>query len=233
MRTCGHTVPVLAIAHRTPRTAGGCRRLTALGVSVFEVDLQFLAGAPVVSHFLPLLPALPRLRHDRWRFTVRARAAAEEDLAAVIARVPAGSALLVDLKSEDPASAAVLVDLLGASGRPPAGWYVSAKAPAALAVVAAAGYRTWLSIAARPAFAAALVGRLPGGRDRLPTGLDAVTVRHTYLDRATVGRLREQVPRVMAWTVGDVRRAAELAAAGVAGLTSDSAEVHAYAAAQR
>lgn len=212
---------MLAIAHRTPRTAADCRRLAGLGVSVFEVDLQFLAGVPVVSHYLPLLPWLPRPRHDRWRFTLRARAAAEEDLSAVVARVPAGAAVLLDLKTSG--TAADVVALLRASARPPAGWYVSGKDPAALAVVAAAGYRTWLSVASRPAFTAALAGRLPAG-------LDGVTVRHTYLDRAAVRRLAGPGPRVLAWTVQDVRRATELASYGVAGITSDSDAVHAYVA---
>lgn len=211
---------MLAIAHRTPRTAAGCARLAGLGVSVFEVDLQFLAGVPVVSHYLPLVPWLPRLRHDRWRFTLRARAAAEEDLSAAVDRVPAGAAVLVDLKG---GAAADVVALLRGSARPPEGWYVSGKDPAALAAVAEAGYRTWLSLATRPAFTAALAGRLPAG-------LDGVTVRHTYLDRAAVGRLAAHGPRVLAWTVQDVRRAAELASYGVAGITSDSDAVHAYVA---
>jgi hypothetical protein len=208
---------MLAIAHRTPVTAAGCERLAAVGVSVFEVDLQFLAGVPVVSHFLPLWAGLPRLRHDRWRFTLRARAKAEEDLAAVVDRVPAGAAVLVDLKSA--AGAADLVALLRASPRPPEGWYVSGKDPAALAVVAAAGYRTWLSVATR--------GALTGP---LPDGLDAVTVRQQYLSGPEVRRLSARVPRVMAWTVQDVWRAEQLASYGVAGITSDSEKVHAYVA---
>lgn len=207
-------MPVLAIAHRTPSTAAGCDRLADLGVSVFEVDVQFLAGVPVVSHFLPV-PLLPRVRHDRWRFTIRARAAAEEDLAAVVDRVPAGAAVLVDLKTDD--TAGELVELLRSA--PPTRWYVSTKSVADASVVAAAGYRTWLSIATRPAFSGALAGVLPDG-------LDAVTVRHTLLDRDAVGRLGTHVPRVMAWTVNSTRRALELKAAGVAGITSDSDEVY-------
>ena len=152
---------VLAIAHRTPRTAADCQRLADLGVSVFEIDLQFMAGAPVVSHFLSPLAGLPLLRHDRWRFTLRSRTTAEEDMAAVIDRVPAGSAVLVDLKSDDVLHAGLLVDLLRASDRPPEGWYVSGKDAGALAVIAAAGYRTWLSIGTRPEFVAALNGQLP------------------------------------------------------------------------
>lgn len=216
---------MLAIAHRTPRTASDCDRLAGLGVAVFEVDLQFLADAPVVSHFLPLLGSLPRLRHDRWRFTLQARAQAEEDLDAVVARVPAGSAVLIDLKSDDPAHAAVLVELLRASARPPEGWYVSAKDPAALAVVIGAGYRGWLSVAARPAFTAAMAGHVPAG-------LDALTVRHTYLDRVTVDRLRAHVPAVLAWTVNKLYRAEELAALGIAGITSDAPDIHRYVATQ-
>lgn len=211
---------MLAIAHRTPRTAAGCRRLADLGVSVFEVDLQFLAGVPVVSHYLPLPGGPSRLRHDRWRFTLRARTRAEEDLAAVVDRVPAGAAVLVDLKG---GTAEDVLAVLRGSARPPEGWYVSGKDPAPLAALAAAGYRTWLSLATRPAFAAALAGQLPAG-------LDGVTVRHTYLDRGAVGRLAGHGPRVLAWTVQDVRRAAELASYGVAGVTSDSDAVHAYVA---
>lgn len=212
---------MLAVAHRTPRTAAGCRELADLGVTVFEVDLQLLAGVPVVSHYLPLLAWLPRLRHDRWRFTVRARAAAEEDLAAVLDRVPAGCSVLVDLKTESPEAAATVVGLLRAAG-PADRWYVSAKDPAVLAVLAAAGHRTWRSLSTR----AALTSVLAGG----PLDVDAVTVRHAYLDRATVGRLREVAPRVLAWTVRSPRRAAELADAGVDGITADDRAVLAYAA---
>jgi hypothetical protein len=184
-----------------------------------------MAGVPVVSHFLPPLPGLPYLRHDRWRFTLRARTKAEEDMAAVVERVPAGCAVLVDLKTEDVLHAKTLVELLQASGRPPEGWYVSGKDAGALAVVAAAGYRTWLSVGTRPEFVGALNGLLP-------TGLDAVAVRHTYLDRATVGRLRQHQPRVMAWTVDKVYRAEELAELGVAGIASDNPAVHRLVAAR-
>jgi hypothetical protein len=214
---------VLAIAHRTPRTAADCQRLADLGVGAFEIDLQFIAGVPVVSHFLPPWRGLPFLRHDGWRFTVRGRTKAEEDMAAVVERVPAGCAVLVDLKIDDIRQAGTVVELLRALGRPPEGWYVSGKDAGALAILAAAGYRTWLSVGTRPEFVGALNGQLP-------TGLDAVTVRHTYLDRATVGRLRQHQPRVMAWTVDKLYRAEELADLGVAGVTSDSDAVHRFVA---
>jgi hypothetical protein len=139
----------------------------------------------------------------------------------VLARVPAGRAVLIDLKSEDPAAAAATAELLRAVGTD---CYVSGKGVAGLELLRDAGHRVWLSVSTRPALAAALAGDLPAG-------LDGLTVRHTYLDAAVVGRLRAHVPRVLAWTVQDVRRAAALAAAGVAGITSDSAAVHRFTAA--
>lgn len=216
---------MLAIAHRTPRTAADCRRLVDSGASVFEIDLQFMTGVPVVSHFLPPWRGAPLLRHDGWRFTVRSRTRAEEDMAAVLDRIPAGAAVLVDLKTEDVRHATTLVDLLASTGRPPETWYVSGKDPGALAVIAASGYRTWLSVSTRPEFVGALNGLLP-------PELDAITVRHTYLDEATVGRLRKHQPRVVAWTVDKLYRAEELADFGVAGITSDNPAVHQFVAAR-
>ena len=215
--------PVLAIAHRTPRSAADCQRLADSGAAVFEIDLQFMAGVPVVSHFLPPWRGMPLVRHDGWRFTLRPRISAEEDMAAVLDRIPAGCAVLIDLKTEDVLHAKTLVELLLATGRPPAGWYVSGKDAGALAVVAASGYRTWLSVSTRPEFVGALDGLLP-------PGLDAITVRHTYLDEATVGRLRRHQPRVIAWTVDKLYRAEELADLGVAGITSDNPAVHRFVA---
>src|SRR6185436_11238730 len=110
--------------HRTPRTAADCQRLADSGAAVFEIDLQFMNGVPVVSHFLPPWPGMPLLRHDRWRFTLRSRI---------------GCAVLVDLKTEDVLHAKILVELLAGTGRPPEGWYVSGKDAGALAIVAAAG----------------------------------------------------------------------------------------------
>ncbi len=214
---------MLAIAHRTPRTAADCQRLAESGAAVFEIDLQFMAGVPVVSHYLPPWRGMPLLRHDRWRITLRSRTSAEEDMAAVLDRVPPGCAVLVDLKTEDVLHATALVELLAAAGRPPEGWYVSGKDAGALAVVAASGYRTWLSVSTRPEFVGALNGQLP-------PGLDAIAVRHTYLEEATVGRLRQHQPRVIAWTVDKPYRAEELADLGVAGITSDNPAVHRFVA---
>ena len=214
---------MLAIAHRTPRTAADCQSVADSGASIFEIDLQFMRGVPVVSHFLPPWRGAPMLRHDRWRFTVRSRISAEEDMAPVLDRIPDGCAVLIDLKTEDVLHATTLVDLLAATGRPPETWYVSGKDAGALAIVAASGYRTWWSVSTRPEFVGALNGLLP-------PELDAITVRHTYLDEATVGRLRQHQQRVIAWTVDKLYRAEELADFGVAGIASDNPAVHRFVA---
>ena len=208
---------MLAVAHRTPDTAAACRELADLGVGVFEVDVQVVRGRVVVSHFLPLVRAYPGLRRDRWTLS---RSARPEPLDAVLARLPAGTRVLVDLKTESPAAARAVAAALS---REPDRWYASCKRWELLAPFAGAGIRTWRSIATRRALATALHPDRRG--DARP-----VTVWHTYLDRRTVHRLRQVTPEVIAWTVNDLGRAVELAGLGVTGLTSDNSRVHAYAA---
>ena len=213
---------MLAVAHRTPVSAAGCRALADLGVGAFEADVQLIRGELVVSHFLPVLPGphrdgrgRPGLHRDGWRLSRTARA---EPLAALLDRVPAPARVLVDLKTETPAAAAAVAAVAAAT---PGRWYASCKRWDLLPALAAAGVPTWRSVATRRALAAVL---------RAPADARPVTVRHTYLDRDTVTRLRAVTPEVVAWTVNDVRRAAQLADLGVTGLTSDDPRVHAYAA---
>ena len=206
---------VLAVAHRTPASGAACRELARLGVAVFEVDVQLVRGEVVVSHFLPLVRGYAGLRRDRWSLSRTARA---EPLAAVLARLPPGAGVLADLKTETPAAARAAAAAIAAA---PARWYASCKRWELLEPLAEAGARTWRSVATRRALAAVL---------RAPADPRPVTVRHTYLDRPTVSRLRAITGEVTAWTVNDVRRAAQLAALGVTGLVSDDPQVHAYAA---
>lgn len=206
---------MLAVAHRTPSAADGCRALADLGVGVFEVDVQVVRGEVVVSHFLPLVRGYPGLRRDRWSVSRTARA---EPLEAVLARLPPSARVLVDLKTETPAAARAVAAAVSATADR---WYASCKRWELLPALAEVGVRTWRSVATRRSLAAVL--RAPG--DTRP-----VTVRHTYLDRDTVDRLRQVTPEVIAWTVNDLRRAALLADLGVTGLTSDDPRVHAYAA---
>lgn len=208
---------MLAIAHRTPSTRERCAALGAAGATVFEIDVQAIGGDLVVSHYLPVHPLLPRVRRDRTRFTVRRRHRLEVALAATVESLPAGAEILLDLKVDQGPGAHELVDHLAAAGPPPARCYASTKGWATLPALAAAGYRTWRTIADPAALAAVLA--MPELPDH------AVTVRHALLSAEVVRKLRERVPRVMTWTVNDPARAREVLGFGVDGVTTDSAEV--------
>jgi hypothetical protein len=206
-----------AIAHRAPADPARCAELAALGAEVFEIDVQAFATDLVSSHFLPVHPRVPRVRRDRRSFTWRRRTAVEIDLAAAVAAVPDSARILLDLKTDTGQAALGLVDLLIAADPDRERCLVSTKGWHTLEALRAGGFRTWRTIADARALATVLAG--PALSD------DAVTVRHGLLTAEVVGRLRERVPAVMCWTVNDVQRARAVVAAGVDGVTSDSAEV--------
>jgi hypothetical protein len=210
-------VGLLAIAHRTPSTRERCAELGTAGATVFEIDVQAIGEDLVVSHYLPVHPLLPRVRRDRTRFTLRRRGRLEVALAATVESLPPGAEVLLDLKADRGPAAHALVERLVAAGPDPARCYASTKGWATLPALAAAGYRTWRTIADPAALAAALA--MPEIPD------DAVTVRHTLLSAETVQRLRERGPRVMTWTVNDPDRARAVMDFGVDGVTTDSPDV--------
>jgi hypothetical protein len=208
---------LLAIAHRTPATRERCAALGAAGASVFEIDVQTLGEELVVSHYLPVHPLVPRVRRDRTRLTLRRRGRDEVALAATVESLPPGTEILLDLKVDRGAAAHALVEHLVAAGPDPARCYASTKGWATLPDLAAAGFRTWRTIADRATLAAALA--MPEIPDH------AVTVKHTLLTADVVAALHERVPHVMTWTVNDPARAREVIGFGVDGVTTDSSEV--------
>lgn len=208
---------MLAIAHRTPATADRCAALAAAGATVFEIDVQAFGDDLVVSHYLPVHPRLARVRRDRARFTVRRRGRLEVALAATVESLPAGAEILLDLKVDRGPAAHALVERIVAAGPDPARCYASTKGWETLPALAAAGYRTWRTVADPAALTAALA--MPAIPD------DAVTVRHSLLTPEVIAALRDRGPRVMTWTVNDLGRAREVIALGVDGVTTDSPEV--------
>lgn len=208
---------VTAIAHRAPASASRCAELVALGVSVFEIDVQAIDGVLVSSHFLPFGgPA--RLRRDRWSFTVRRRAAREIALARAVAMIPQPARVLLDLKTDVGDAAVELVDhLAAADGVDPARCLVSTKGWHTLDALRGHGYPTWRTVADPRALATVLAGP--------PVPDAAVTVRHQLLTAEVVARLHAAGTPVMTWTVNDPARAEALLGFGVDGITSDSVEV--------
>lgn len=207
----------LAIAHRAPSDPAACAALATAGVAVFEIDVQEIDGTLVSSHFLPVHPRLARLRRDRRSFTVRRRTAGELALLEALDAIPGSAQVLLDLKIDRGDAAAALVERLASVRPDPARCLVSTKGWQTLDAVRAAGYRTWRTVADANALASVLSGPAPAD--------DAVTVRHSLLTPEVIQRLRAKVPAVMTWTVNDPDRAAQLLAAGVDGITSDSDRV--------
>lgn len=208
---------MLAIAHRTPATRPRCAALAAAGATVFEIDVQAIGEELVVSHYLPVSPALPRLRRDRLSFTWRRRGRLEVALAEAVDTLPAEAEILLDLKTDDGPRATELVERIISGGPDPARCYASTRGWDTLPALAAAGYRTWRTIGDAAALATVLA------METVPD--HAVTVRHRLLTPETLAALRQRVPLVMTWTVNVPGRARTLIGYGVDGITTDSVEV--------
>jgi hypothetical protein len=190
--------------------------LVALGVSVFEIDVQAIDGVLVSSHFLPL-GGLGWLRRDRWSLTVRRRHAREIELARAVAMIPEPARVLLDLKTDVGDAALELVEHVAANRLDPSRCVVSTKGWHTLDALRGHGYPTWRTIADENTLATVLAGP--------PVPDTAVTVRHRLLSPDVVAQLHAVGTPVMTWTVNDVARADELIRFGVDGVTSDSVEV--------
>lgn len=222
---------MLLVAHRTPGDGGLVAGLRAAGADVFELDVAPRRGGLVVSHYVAVPGTGGNLVRDNWRLRTGAAAArlgaaaVEPPLQDALAALPPGAAVLLDLKAADPAGRAQTVRLVRELDPGPRPVAVSSHHPDDLAALAGRGFAGWLSVGGRRALAAALACAPDAtpGRGALPS--PAVTVRHTLLDAATLARLHERYPAVIAWTVNAPRRAAELARLGVDGITTDRLEV--------
>ncbi|HJQ43458.1 MAG TPA: glycerophosphodiester phosphodiesterase [Jatrophihabitantaceae bacterium] len=198
--------------------------LAEVGARVFEVDVQLSGDSVVVSHFLPVLRVRGWLENDNWKVRWVGRGPCPDpELDEVADRIPADCEILLDPKEKTPERRAKLADRLISHGLDTSRCYVSTAHDRDLARYRDAGFRTW-----RTAGNPRELARVLGGGARPD---HAVSVRHTLLSDATVTRLHDVVPTVVAWTVNNVGRARRLRGMGVDGLTTDLREVMAYAAA--
>lgn len=194
-----------------PATAAEFAAFTAAGATFFEADLQVSPLGLLVSHYFPVPGSRGRLLQDHWRLRTAGREPLLDD---VLAQVPAGARVVLDLKETRTARRAQLVEqvtTLGGRDR----LAVSSPLVEDLAPLRRAGFETWRTLKNRRALQAALAG----------IDEPAVSVRHTLLDAAALRRLHEVVPTVIAWTVNSSRRAAQLRDWGVDGVTTDRLEV--------
>ncbi|MFN2560014.1 MAG: glycerophosphodiester phosphodiesterase [Jatrophihabitans sp.] len=202
---------MLLVAHRTPRSRAACEVLAAAGARVFEADIQVDdQHRIVVSHYLPMGDWLQR---DNWRVRWHTSAAHDPTLDDVVALVPSGCRVSLDIKERTDEGRRRLIDALIAGFSDRSRFVVCGGREPDLERLRAAGFRTWRS-AGRPAQLRELLAQGP-------LHDDAVSVRHSLLTPDVVARLHQQVATVVAWTVNDLRRARRVREFGVDGITTD------------
>lgn len=208
---------MLPIAHRTPASTERCRELADAGAEVFEVDVQVGPYGVVVSHFLPV-PVVGRWVERDGRQLRRVRAVPQDvRLLTLLEHVPAGSRVLLDPKERRPDRRRQLRERLAHELADRERFVVSTDDQADLEAYRAAGFGTWRTIGDRRQLAQVLAG------PELPD--EGVSLSHALATVLSVEHLRERTGLVVTWTVNDERRAAELAAMGVGGITTDRVEV--------
>jgi glycerophosphoryl diester phosphodiesterase len=203
---------MLVVAHRIPASADECAALAAVGVTMFEADVQLGADGLVVSHYLPLFGVRGWFEHDNTR--VRWRSRRDPTLDEVIARVPASCDVLLDPKETTPQRRAELVARIAALPNPQR-FVTSTNHADDLAALRAAGMRTWRTIKNGRDYAAAC--RAGAGGD------EAVSVRYSVLTVDRVRALKHVAASVVAWTVNSAHIARRMQAIGVDGITTDRA----------
>jgi glycerophosphoryl diester phosphodiesterase len=200
------------VAHRTPRSRAACDALAAAGASIFEADIQVDdSDRIVVSHYLPM--GSWGLQRDNWRVRWHTSAADDPTLDDVVALVPSGCRVSLDMKEKTDERRRRLIDALIAGLPDRSRFVVCGGRGPDLERLRGAGFRTWRS-----------AGRPDQLRELLAQGPlddDAVSVRHSLLSQDVVAQLHEQVPTVVAWTVNDPRRARRIRQFGVDGVTTD------------
>ncbi len=200
----------LVIAHAAADAPDGFAR--AAGVAdLVEADVRRFRGRLEVRHAKTLGPLPVLWDHGR----LLAAGTPRPLLGEVLARVPASTGLVLDLKGPDPRIAG---EVLAATER----WREARPL-----VVSARVWRTADRLRGSPAVTVLhSVGGPRGLRAllrRYPPGvLEGVVVQRSLLTPGVVAALRERAPWVWTWPVDDPATAAALAAWGVTGLISDA-----------
>ncbi|MEQ8833459.1 MAG: hypothetical protein RIB67_03310 [Miltoncostaeaceae bacterium] len=183
-------------------------------VDVVEADVHRFRGRLEVRHAKTIGPLA--VLWERWHLlppgTPRPRL--DHQLAWLSAALPAGLALMLDLKGDDPA---MVHAVLGATGRVrhERGLIISARHwSTADALRGAPGVRVLHSVGS-PRGLRALRGRYG------PGALQGVAVDRRLLDAGVVADLRRRADWVWTWPVDDPGDGALLAGWGVTGLISD------------
>jgi glycerophosphoryl diester phosphodiesterase len=205
------------IAHRAGDGDSGIEGAVSAGADLLEVDLWVHRGRFEARHERALYP-VPLLYESR---RVKRRPGGF-DLAAEIHALDGRAELFLDLKNGGERAATLIREALD---RTPQDTRLSASSPSwhiLRRVHAVAPQVEMFYSADVPARLDLLLS--VAERDQRPSG---ISCRHTLLTENTIARLQRLGLVVVAWTVDELDRAAELARLGVDGITTHRvAELH-------
>ena len=202
----------LVIAHGQGNTANQAEAALTAGADLLEIDLWLHRGAFEARHERRFPWPLPIL-FEKWYLKLAARR--PMNLERLIALAAGRSGIFLDLKN---GGAAVVPLVLSA-----------AKARPGVAIAASSQHWGTLRALAQQApevalyYSVAVQAQLDlflsvQPRDARPAG---ISCRHPLLTPPVLAELRARDLEVVAWTVDDPDRAAELAALGVTAITTD------------
>lgn len=203
------SLPWTVVAHRAANLVADIGPAVAAGADVVEADVHLFRGRLEVRHGKTLGP-FARL-WEQWYLLPRD--APRPPLAEILAAVPRGTGLLLDLKGPDPRLADAVLRALrdvppGRDVRVCGRWWSTLER-----LAGAPGVRTMRSAGSRAQLRLLL-------RDR-PAPLAGVSVRRELLTPAVVAGLRERARDVWTWPVADRATAEELGRWGVTGFITD------------
>jgi glycerophosphoryl diester phosphodiesterase len=200
----------LLIAHRAGNDAKRTRAAEQAGADMIEADLQLRRGRLELRH-LKTVGRLP-LYWDRWALAPPWRHF--DDVADLLERAQPQTALMLDLKGDDPAAARLLSQILIRHPRA-APVVVSARAWALLGEIDPALAQR-IGSAARPPELDGLIAYAT------THAIDGASLHLRLLEPGRLQALRQHAPLVMTWPVNRRDQAERATALGIAGLISDN-----------
>ena len=204
----------LLIAHRFGNHLDRLRAVRPLRPDLIETDIHHYYGRLEVRHAKTLGP-IPFL-WDRKPWRIFNPFARRLKLADVYSALQPGEELMLDLKRPGRRMARGIVET------------VERLRPSERTTICSRSWKVLSVFADRPWARVVYSAGSPAQIDGLWRHIDAAegaSIDHNLLTPELVGRLREQLPLLMAWTVNDPERWRELASWGVNGVITDVPEV--------
>jgi glycerophosphoryl diester phosphodiesterase len=202
------------IAHRYGNSLESLRVAAGAGAAYVEADVWAYGGRLEVRHAKTLGPV--PLIWDRWY--VRPRPPRPLELDAVLAALPSGIGIMIDLKGDHPRLPEMLLDALRRhdSGRP--------------IMVSARFWDHLPSLRVHPELmlfhSVGTQAQLRRVRPLLDLREnDAISIHYRLLDASTVRSLKRQVSMVATWPINDPARLRQVVAWGVDGIITDRMEI--------